>query len=191
VATANPPQGMRGSVPPVKEAGAWFMAMAVASVILGVAAIIAPEVAGLAVTNLVGWLLIFTGGAQLIAAFHMEGRFIWRGLLGLVYVVGGIYFLKHSFLGLSTLTILLLGIILVEAILEFISYFRMRGKDSAKWALLNAMVALVLGALIWFHWPSSSTWAIGTLVGANVLMSGVSRLMSALASRRLANRAAA
>jgi len=42
-----------------------------------------------------------------------------------------------------------------------------------------------LGGLIWFHWPSSSVWAIGTLVGVNLLMTGISRLMFGLAARKL------
>jgi uncharacterized membrane protein HdeD (DUF308 family) len=47
-------------------------------------------------------------------------------------------------------------------------------------------VTLLLGGLIWFHWPSSSVWAIGTLVGVNLLMTGISRLMLGLVARKLA-----
>jgi uncharacterized membrane protein HdeD (DUF308 family) len=52
---------------------------------------------------------------------------------------------------------------------------------------MNALITLFVGGLIWFHWPSSSVWAIGTLVGVNLLMTGFSRLMLGLTARRLAS----
>jgi uncharacterized membrane protein HdeD (DUF308 family) len=57
--------------------------------------------------------------------------------------------------------------------------------------LLNGIVALLLGGLIWAQWPSSSAWAIGTLVGVNLLMTGITRLMFGLAGRRLIKHATA
>jgi uncharacterized membrane protein HdeD (DUF308 family) len=56
---------------------------------------------------------------------------------------------------------------------------------------VNALITLLLGGLIWFHWPSSSVWAIGTLVGVNLLITGISRLMVGLAEQNLVNRVAA
>jgi uncharacterized membrane protein HdeD (DUF308 family) len=53
---------------------------------------------------------------------------------------------------------------------------------------VNALITLLLGGLIWIHWPSSSVWAIGTLLGVNLLMTGISRLMLGMAVRKLANR---
>ena len=53
------------------------------------------------------------------------------------------------------------------------------------WLLVNALITLLLGGLIWVQWPSSSVWAIGTLVGVNLLMKEMSRLMLGLASRRV------
>ena len=73
---------------------------------------------------------------------------------------------------------------------EAIAYFRSRGEGGSGWLLVNALITLLLGGLIWFHWPSSSVWAIGTLVGVNLLMTGISRLMLGLAARKLVNRVA-
>jgi uncharacterized membrane protein HdeD (DUF308 family) len=112
-------------------------------------------------------------------------------LIAIVYVLGGVYFLTHPLLALGTLTLLLAAIILVEGILEVIAYFRMRGERGSGWLLVNALITLLLGGLIWFHWPSSSVWAIGILVGVNLLMTGMSRLMFGFAARQLANRVAA
>ncbi len=187
MATANPTQGLRGTATTIRKGSGWFIAMAVVFIILGIMAIVEPEVAGLAVAILVGWLLIFGGVTHLIAAFSGggTGRVIWHVILGIVYVVGGIYYLTHPLLGLGTLTLLLGGIILVGAALEFIAYFLVRSKTGSGWLLMNGLIALLIGGLILAHWPSSSVWAIGTLVGVNLLMTGISRLMVGMAARKL------
>ena len=192
MATANPTEGLRGAGKIVKKASGWFIGMAVMFILLGILAIVEPGVAGLAITILVGWLLIFGGGAHLVAAFSGggAGRVIWQVLIGIVYIVGGFYFLTHPLLGLGSLTLLLAVIILMEAVFELVAYFRSRSESGSGWLLVNALITLLLGGLIWFHWPSSSVWAIGTLVGVNLLMTGISRLMFGLAARKLVNRVA-
>jgi uncharacterized membrane protein HdeD (DUF308 family) len=157
-------------------------------IILGTMAIVEPAVTGLAVAILVGWLLILGGVAHLVGAFNAggAGRVIWQVTLGIVYLIGGFYFLTHPLLGLGSLTLFLAAILLAEAVLELIAYFRVRSEGGSGWLLVNSLVTLLLGGFIWRHWPSSSVWAIGTLVGANLLMTGFSRLMFGTAARKLA-----
>jgi uncharacterized membrane protein HdeD (DUF308 family) len=192
MATANPTEGFREAGTIIKKASGLFIAIGVVFILLGILAIIEPGVAGLAVTILVGWLLIFGGVAHLLAVFSGggAGRVVWQVLIGIVYIAGGFYFLTHPLLGLGTLTLLLAVIILAEAVFEVIVYFLRRGEGGSGWLLVNALITLLLGGLIWFHWPSSSVWAIGTLVGVNLLMTGISRLMVGLAARKLSRVAA-
>lgn len=192
MATANPTEGLRGPATIIKRASGWFIAVAVVFIILGISAIAEPAIAGVAVAILVGWLLILGGVAHLGTAFSGggAGRVIWQVILGIIYVIGGVYFLTHPLLGLGTLTLLLAVIILAEAALEFIAYFRARRERGSVWLLINGLITLLLGVLIWAHWPSSSVWAIGTLVGVNLLLTGFSRLMLGMAARKLANRVA-
>ena len=75
--------------------------------------------------------------------------------------------------------------ILAEGVLEIVSYFRMRGEGAPGWVLFNGIVTILLGCLIWFQWPSSTVWAIGILVGVNLLMTGITRLMFGLALRKV------
>jgi uncharacterized membrane protein HdeD (DUF308 family) len=190
MATANPTEGLHGPGTIMKKISGWSIAMGVVFILLGLLAIIEPGVAGLAVTILVGWLLIFGGAAHLIAAFGGggAGRVIWQVLIGLVYILGGFYFVMHPLLGLGSLTLLLAIFIVMAAVLEFIAYFRTRGGHGSGWLLLNAIITLAVGALIWFHWPSSSVWAIGTLFGVNLLMTGISRLMMGVAAKQISHR---
>jgi uncharacterized membrane protein HdeD (DUF308 family) len=192
MATANASQGLRGPATVAKKITGWFIAMAVLFIILGILAIIEPGVAGLAVTLLVGWLLIFGGVAHFVTAFKGGGtkQVLWQVLIGIVYLIGGFYFLTHPIMGIGTLTLLLAGIILAEGVIEIVAYFKTRLEGASWWLLLNGIITLLLACLIWFHWPSSSVWAIGTLVGVNLLMTGISRLMFGLAARKLATKLA-
>ncbi|MGA2814029.1 MAG: DUF308 domain-containing protein [Candidatus Acidiferrum sp.] len=187
MATASPTHGLHGTGFLVKKTSGWLIAIGVLFIILGMFAIAEPFAAGLAVGFLVGWLLIMGGVAHLVAAFAGGGvwRVIVQLLIGIAYVAGGVYFLTHPLLTLGTLTLLLAGIILVEAVFEIVLYFRHRETHASGWLLINALITLFVGGLVWFHWPSSSVWAIGTLVGVNLLMTGISRVMLGMAARTL------
>jgi uncharacterized membrane protein HdeD (DUF308 family) len=191
MATASPAEGLRGPMGVAKKITGWYIAAAVLFIVLGIFSIIEPGIAGLGVTLLVGWLLIFGSGAHFIAAFKGGGakQVIFQVLVGIVYLIGGFYFLTHVIMGVGTLTLLLAVIILAEGVVELIAYFRMKSHGASGWLLLNGIITLLLGGLILFHWPSSSIWAIGTLLGVNLLMTGISRLMFGLAARKLAVRA--
>ena len=89
----------------------------------------------------------------------------------------------------GTLTLLLASVLFIAGVFEIAAYFQIA--TASGWLLANGIVTLVLGGLIWFQWPSSSVWAIGLLVGVNLLMTGFTRLMLGAAGRRLVNRVAA
>ena len=187
MATANPVPGLEGPLGVAKKITGWYIAAAVLFIVLGIFEIIEPGVASLGVTLLVGWLLIIGAVGHLIGAFKGGGakQVIFQLLIAVVYFIGGIYFLTHPIMALGTLTLLLAGVILAEGVLEIISYFRMKGEGASGWVLFNGIVTIFLGCLIWFHWPSSTVWAIGILVGVNLLMTGITRLMFGLAVRKV------
>ena len=170
----------------------WYIVAAVLFILTGLLAIARPTAAGLGITLLLGWLLIFGAVCHVVAAFQGGGarRVLFQILATLVFAVGGLYLLTHPLLGLGTLTLLLAGVILAAGIFEIISYFRLKSEAASGWMLFNGIVALLLGGIICFHWPWSSVWALGTLVGVYLLMTGITRLMFGLAGRRLIKRAA-
>jgi uncharacterized membrane protein HdeD (DUF308 family) len=188
--TTNVAQGLRGPLGTAKKITGWYIAAALLFIFLGMFAIVEPGVASIGVALLVGWLLIFGAVGHIIAAFKGGGakQVIFQALIAMLYLIGGFYFLGHPLLGVGALTLLLAAIILAEGVLEIISYFRMRKEGASGWVLLNGIVTLLLGGLIWFHWPSSSVWAIGILLGVNLLMTGITRLMFGLAARKLIGR---
>jgi uncharacterized membrane protein HdeD (DUF308 family) len=171
----------------------WLIVAAILFIVLGVFAIIEPAVAGLGVALLVGWLLILGGISHFVSAFEGGGtrRVLFQILAGVVFLIGGYYLLVHPLLALGTLTLLLAAVILVAGVCEIVTYFRLRNEQASGWMLFNGIVALVVGLMIWLQWPSSSIWAIGTLVGVNLLLTGITRLMVGLTGRTLTRHAAA
>jgi uncharacterized membrane protein HdeD (DUF308 family) len=156
-------------------------------IVAGLLAIVVPPAAGIAVAILVGWLLVFSGGAHLVFAWHTRttGGVVWQLLLGVVYILAGAYLLFHPVAGLASLTLALAIYLFAEGILEFILSFRLRPMPGSGWLLFDGIITLILAVMIWRTWPSSTEWVIGTLVGISILFSGVTRLMLSLGARHV------
>jgi uncharacterized membrane protein HdeD (DUF308 family) len=171
----------------VRTAATWSIVLSVMMVGAGLLAIVAPLVAGVAVTALVAWLLVFSGALHMGFAWrsHTAGGVVWQILLGLAYGAIGFYILAHPLPGLASLTLAVAIYLFVEGILEFVLWFQLRTTAGKGWLMLDGVVTLLLAAMIWSTWPSSAEWVIGTLVGINIFFSGISRLVLSLAVRRL------
>jgi len=176
----------------VKRASGWSIVLAILMILAGVIAIGAPLIAGVVIVYIVAWTAIFNGGAQLVYAFRAQsgGRMVLELLLGLLYIVAGVFILLHPAGGLLALTLIIASILLVYGVFALVLAFQMRPLPGWGWVLFDAIVTILLGALIWAHWPINSEWVVGTLVGISFIVSGVSRLMLSLTVRRLASRAA-
>jgi uncharacterized membrane protein HdeD (DUF308 family) len=170
----------------------WSIALSVLLIIAGLFAILIPPITGLGVTIFIGWLIILSGITHLVFAFkvHATGRKIWEILLGLVYLCAGVYLILHPVAGLLSLTLILAIYLFVEGIIELILGFHLRPTPGWVWTVFDGVITLILAIMIWRTWPSSTAWAIGTLVGISMLFSGFSRLMLSLSARRLVQRVA-
>ena len=159
--------------------------------IVGTLAIMLPMAASIGVGRFVGWLMVFDGAVQGVHAFRSKGigRLSWKLLLAILYLTAGIYFLLHPFLAVAALTLALALFFFVHGVLDLSSYLASRKGRGSSWLLFNGAISTILGAMIWRHWPSSSLWALGQLVGIGMLMTGMTRLMMALAMRRRASKA--
>jgi len=170
-----------------KKVLGWSIVLSVLLVFAGILAIVLPPIAGLGVTILVGWLLIFSGVAHLVYGWQTreKGGMIWELLLGLLYIAAGVYVLWNPILGLVSLTLGLAAYLVVEAILEFILAVRLRPAPGSGWLFVDAIITLILAVIIWRTWPLSAVWVIGTLVGISMIFSGMARLMLSIAARKL------
>ena len=166
---------------------------AVLLIILGLLSISLPMVASIGVARVLSWLILIDGIVQFVYAFksHGVGRTIWKLLVSALYIVVGLYMLVHPLLGLASLTLLLAIFFFVEGIVDIGTFIWVRKNDGSEWLLLHGIITLLLGVMIWRHWPFSSLWALGTLVGISMLVTGVTRLMMATKTRKLATDLAA
>ena len=168
-----------------KHAVEWSVVLSIAMILAGIVGIIAPAAAGITVTVLAGWLLIFSGTAHLIFGWERRttGVLGWELLVGILYIVVGSYLLLHIATAIAALTVVLGIYLCIEAILEFVLAYRIRPLPGSGWLAIDGLVTLVLALLIWRRW--SAPWAIGVLIGISILFSGVSRLALSLAARRV------
>src|SRR5436190_626115 len=146
-----------------------------------------PFLAAVAVNVVIAWLIILAGVVHVILAFHAHraGRLIWKLLVGLAYLFFGAYLIMHPVLGVATLTLVLASLFLIEGILDIVLFFQMRSLRGSGWVLVEGIITLLLGLMIYLQWPSSAVWAIGILVGMSMIISGVTRVMLSLAVRKV------
>ena len=111
---------------------------------------------------------------------------IWKLLVGVAYVCFGVYLILHPVLAVASLTLVLASLFLIEGVLDIVLFVKMRSVGGSSWVLLDGIITLLLGLMIYMQWPSSSAWAIGTLVGVSMIISGVTRVMMSLAVRKAA-----
>ena len=144
-------------------------------------------IAAVAVNAVISWLIVLAGVVHLAVAFHRReaGSMIWRALVGLAYIFIGVYLITHPSMAVASLTLVLASLFLVEGIFDIALFFQARAVHGSTWMLMDGIITLLLGLLIYLQWPSSSAWAIGTLVGASMIVSGVTRVMLSLAVRRV------
>ncbi len=170
----------------VKNRSAWTFFMGVVTAALGVFLIVYPLMTATITTLLLGWVMIFVGIAQFVFALHSQtvGNFFLKVLLGALYGLTGVALAFFPFEGVEALTGLLGTLLVVQTGLLTATAFQVKPLDGWGWFLADAIASLGMGILILAKWPSSSVWAIGTLVGVAVLMGGISRIVIASKVRR-------
>jgi uncharacterized membrane protein HdeD (DUF308 family) len=173
----------------VQRASTSSILWGVCLIVLGMLAIGSPMAAAVALNVVISWLLVLAGAVHLAVAFHLReaGRVIWRALVGLAYIFFGVYLIAHPVIGVASLTLILASLFLVEGIFDIALFFQVRSSRGSAWILFDGIITLMLGLLIYLQWPSSSAWAIGTLVGVSMIISGVTRLMVSVAVRQATN----
>jgi uncharacterized membrane protein HdeD (DUF308 family) len=169
----------------------FFLAEGIVMLVLGLLAIAVPEVASLAITILIGWLFVIGGIFRTVSVLRhrdMPG-FGWSLLTALLAIVLGLVLLLRPMAGVLTLTLALIVFFVIEGIAAILLAIEHRKHlPSWGWVLLSGLVDLLLAYLIWDGWPSSAGWAIGLLVGINMVFVGVSLIMTAFSARTMASK---
>jgi len=164
-----------------------FLVEGIVLVVLGIAALLLPLIAGLAVAILFGWLFLALGVVGLLTTFSMRHApgFVWSLLSAILTIALGIALLAFPGIGLISLTYLLIAFFIVEGIVTIMYALEHKRELTQRWGwmLLSGVVDLVVALLILLGLPGSFAWALGVIVGINLLFGGASMLAMALAAR--------
>ncbi|MGA3304869.1 MAG: HdeD family acid-resistance protein [Stellaceae bacterium] len=153
-------------------------------VILGAAAILVPVLATLAVAIFLGWLFLISGIVGLATTFWMRQApgFWWSLLSAVLGIVVGIILIGWPVGGAVSLTLVLIAFFVVEGVLSILFAFEHKRALSGRWfwLVLNGIIDLVLAAFIFAGLPGTAVWALGLLVGIDLVFGGVALIGMAL-----------
>jgi uncharacterized membrane protein HdeD (DUF308 family) len=164
-----------------------YLAEGIVLLILGFIAIVIPPLATLAVTILLGWLFLLSGVMGLLTTFWMrQAPGFWWSLISaaLAILVGG-SLLAMPASGALSLTIVLVAFFMIEGVASIMFGLEHKRELSGRWGwmLASGVVDLVLGMMILAGLPSTAAWAIGLLVGINMMFGGSALIGMALHAR--------
>jgi uncharacterized membrane protein HdeD (DUF308 family) len=164
-----------------------FLAEGVVLLILGILAIVVPQVATIAAEVLIGWLVLVSGIVGLIATLRMRSApgFWWSMLSAVLGIVAGIVLLRWPLSGAISLTLILTIFLVIEGVTTILFALEHKRELSGRWGvmLVSGIVDLLLAGLIFAGFPATAVWAIGLLVGINLVFGGSALIAMALHAR--------
>lgn len=159
-------------------------------VVLGATAVVVPVIATLAATIILGWLFLVSGIMGLISTFWMRQApgFWWALISAVLGIVVGVLLLASPLRGALSLTIVLVAFFIIEGVASIMFALDHKRELSGRWGWMVAsgIVDLVLGAMIFAGLPSTAVWAIGLLVGINMIFGGTALAAMAVHARSAA-----
>jgi len=175
----------------VHEHWALFLAEGIILVILGIAAIMLPLVATIALTIIIGWIFLVSGIVGLVTTFWMrQAPGFWWSLISAIIAIGaGVVLLLWPISGSVSLTLVLIAFFVVEGIASIMYAIEHRNQLTGRWVwmLVSGIIDLVLAGIIFAGLPGTALWALGLLVGINMVFGGVALIAMALAARQPAS----
>jgi uncharacterized membrane protein HdeD (DUF308 family) len=176
---------LRHELEAIRAHWVWFLALGIILIIVGTIAVGMPFVASLATAVTLGSLLLFGGAAQLVGAFWTRD---WSGFflslfMGILYVVLGMMFVRHPTDAVVAMTLFLACALMVGGLFRIIGSLMYQFPHWG-WTLVGGVVNLALGIMVWLQWPEASLWVIGLFVGIDLIFTGWTWVMLALAVRK-------
>ena len=164
-----------------------FLFEGIALLVLGILSIVVPMVATIAVEVIVGWLLLLSGIVGLVATLRSRRApgLVWSIVSALLGIVAGIVLLRWPLSGAVSLTLILTVFLAVEGVISIFYALDHRRELSGRWGmmLLSGIIDLVLAGIIFVGLPGTAAWAIGLLIGVNLVFGGVALIAMALHAR--------
>jgi uncharacterized membrane protein HdeD (DUF308 family) len=170
---------------PEEKIWRWLLGTGIFTIVLGIAAILLPFVATLTIEAFLALIFIMAGITSILHAFQSrqsKGLGL-RLLAGVLYGLAGIVLLAFPLKGALTLTLLLAILFMIAGVFKIALALHLKPISSWGWLMFSGAVSALLGILIWMGLPDTAKWAIGFLVGIELLFSGWAMTMFALSIR--------
>ena len=151
-----------------------FTATGILLMVLGAAAILFERATSWFVTLLIGWILIIASVFIFASAFGLGsiGRALFRALVGVAALIAGLWLVINPGEGTETLTLILIIYFIVAGAFRIGAGIAERGVPGAVWIAINGVLSILIGLILWVDYPESAEWAIGLLVGIDLIFSG-------------------
>jgi uncharacterized membrane protein HdeD (DUF308 family) len=168
------------------KAGGLFIALGVMFLILGALVALFPMVVAITIEIVLGWVLIVNGILLVIHSFSLRdlSGFIFRLLLGIITIIFGGLILSNILAATIAFSVILAVFLILEGILKIVVSFHFRGIGNWSWLLLSGAIALILG-IMWLKWPLTGAWAMGLLIGIDMVLGGLSMIMVGSGLRKI------
>jgi uncharacterized membrane protein HdeD (DUF308 family) len=164
-----------------------YLVEGIVLVVLGLVAVVIPPIATLAVTILFGWIFLVSGITGLITTFYMRQApgFWWSLVSAVLALAAGVVLLIYPLNGVLSLTLLLIVFFVVEGVATIMFALEHKRELSGRWGfmLFSGVIDLVLAGIIFVGLPGTAAWALGLLVGINMLFGGAALIAMALHAR--------
>jgi uncharacterized membrane protein HdeD (DUF308 family) len=164
-----------------------FLAEGIVLLVLGLLAIVVPQIATIAVAVFIGWILLVSGAVGLLATFRMRTApgFWWSMISAILGIVAGILLFRSPVSGALSLTVILTVFLIIEGIVSILFALEHKRELSGRWGamLFSGLVDLFLAGIIIEGLPGTAAWAIGLLIGVNLVFGGVALIAMALHAR--------
>ena len=168
----------------------WLMAFGILCVIAGLITVTSsltfPIATNLALTNLVGWILFFTGIFETAHAFkaRKRGGFAWNLTGAILTIVAGFLLLANTFVGMFALTMFLAAVFLIRGADRLITAFQLRPVRGWGWMMFSGVLSIALAILIWAQYPVSALWILGLYAGIEIVFAGWAMVVFSLFLRQ-------
>src|SRR5271165_3995764 len=168
------PFGSVGPLAPLRAKWGWIVALGVVYLVAGFIALGSVVSATAAAVWVVGIMMIIAGVTEVINAFQVKtwGRFIFWLLLGVLYIIAGFVAFENTLLTAVWLTLILGAALVASGIMRVFLGFNMRGGSPWVWVVISGLITLLLGIVILAHWPYSGLYALGIILGVDLVFAG-------------------
>ena len=172
----------------LKQFSTMFLIEGIVLVVLGLLAVAVPQIATIAVTFFLGWLFLISGVVGVATSFMARGApgFWWALLSGVVAIAAGVVLIASPAQGALSLTFVLIALFLLQGIATVMYAIEHRRELSGRWGfmLFSGLITLALAVMIFSGLPATAGWALGLLVGIDMVFGGAALIAIATAAKR-------